>query len=711
MKNSRLHITLIIILGVFLFESSFSQQKLTLEDATLKSRSSLRPERLIDLKWNNEQDFYSYRDSKYIYLYDVKNILKDTISLAQLNTSFSGEETLTSLPNITWLNSHSFRFKHNNKYYIYNTQRGQKAYLLFDSPNDSQHIDFNNQNNMSAYTIDNNLYIEKDTNQHITVTKESNKDIICGQAVHRYEFGISKGTFWSNSGEKLAFYRKDESMVTDYPLMDISSRVGHVDMIKYPMAGMSSHHVTIGIYDVNSDKTVYLDTGEPKEQYLTNIAWGPDNQYIYVAVLNRDQNHLKFNQYNVSNGLFVKTLFEEKSDKYVQPLYPIEFISNNTFLWRSEREGFDNLYLYNMQGKLIKKVLNKNHVVKDFYGYKDDNIYFSTYSKNGLGVDLWLVSLNKKYKKKIVGDGSFHRFQLSPSKTFFIDQFSNLEDPGITRIINFKGNVVSELLISENPLADYNIGETSLFQIKTEDHILLNCRLIKPYDCDYTKQYPALIYVYNGPGVQLLNNSWLGNAPLWMHYLSNLGYVIFTVDGRGSENRGRDFEQSIFSELGKVEMRDQIKGYEYLIKLPFVDSSKIALHGWSYGGFMTTNLLLNYPNLFTCGVAGGPVTNWEYYEIMYTERYMDHPEKNKEGYEKTNLISQVHLLEDPLLMIHGLVDDVVVPKHSLEFIKSAVDNNTRIDYFIYPDHPHNVRGKDRVHLIQKIINYITENNK
>jgi dipeptidyl-peptidase-4 len=197
---------------------------------------------------------------------------------------------------------------------------------------------------------------------------------------------------------------------------------------------------------------------------------------------------------------------------------------------------------------------------------------------------------------------------------------------------------------------------------------------------------------------------------LWMYYLANQGYIVFTVDGRGSENRGRDFEQEIFGELGKIEMIDQIKGYNYLIGQPFVDKDRIAVHGWSYGGFMTTNLLLNYPDLFTCGVAGGPVTNWSYYEIMYTERYMDHPDNNKEGYEKTNLINQVHLLKDPLLMIHGLIDDVVIPKHSLEFIKSSVDNNIQMDYFIYPGHPHNVRGKDRLHLIQKIIDYIRVNN-
>ena len=699
-----------LLIALILISNAFAQENISLEQAVLERWTTLRPDRLMDLNWNNEQDFYSYKDQNNLYLSSIDNLLNDTITLEQLNYSFEGEDVLNSIPSVTWISQHSFIFKNKNKYFTYNTQRGSQSSLLFDLPNDAENVDFNNQNNILAYTKENNLYILKDGSQSTSITDELSKDIIYGQAVHRYEFGVYKGTFWSNSSDYLAFYRKDESMVTDYPLMNISSRVGHADIIKYPMAGMNSHHVSLGVYDVKNNTTIYLETGEPKEQYLTNICWGPDDKYIYVAVLNRDQNHLKLNQYNVEDGSFVMTLFEEKSDKYVQPLHPMEFISSDQFLWRSERDGYDNFFLYNTSGRLLKKVSNKNHVVKDFYGYKDDNIYFSAYSKDGLSIDLWVVSIDKRYRKKIINDGNYHQFKISPSKEFFIDKFTNINTPGVTRIINWKGLIEKDLLVATDPLDNYNIGETSLFNIKTEDNTSLNCRLIKPYNFDSSKKYPVLIYVYNGPGVQLLNNNWLAGSPLWMYYLANLDYIIFTVDGRGSENRGRDFEQSIYGELGKVEMIDQLKGYDYLLELPYVDASRIAVHGWSYGGFMTTNLLLNHPNLFTCGVAGGPVTNWEYYEVMYTERYMGHPDSNNEGYKKTNLMNQVHLLEDPLLMIHGLVDDVVLPKHSLDFIKASVDKNIQMDYFIYPGHPHNVRGKDRLHLIQKIIDYIRENN-
>ena len=689
----------------------FAQNNLTLEDAVLKRWTSLNPDNLKDLKWNNEEDFFSYQKSDtIIYICNYTNELLDSISLADLNKSFKGEDRLLKVPSISWISRHTFRFRNNNKFYIYNNERGFQSKSIFSVKEKATSIDFNNQNNKYAYAIDNNLFIATGSDNHIQISNEDNENIVFGQVVHRYEFGIYKGTFWSNDGSKLAFYRKDESMVTDYPLINTSPRVGDVDMIKYPMSGMASHQVLLGVYNSNNNKTIYLQTGEPKDQYLTNIAWSPDDKYIFIAVLNRDQNHLMLNKYSSLDGRFIATLFEEKSDKYVQPLHPVEFVSKDKFLWRSEREGYDNLYLYDINGKFLKKVLNKQHVVKDYYGYKNDNIYFSAYTKDGLGVDLWNVSINKRYKKKIVGDGSYHTFKISPSKKYFINQYSNINTPSITQIINNKGNQIIQLLKSPDPLKNYNVAKAELLTIQTHQNIALNARIIKPFSFDENKKYPVLLYVYNGPGVQLVRNNWLASAPLWMHYLANDGYIVFTIDGRGSENRGRDFEQFIFGELGKVEMEDQIIGYNYLKGLPFVDSNRIALHGWSYGGYMTTNLLLNYPDLFTCGVAGGPVTNWLFYEIMYTERYMGHPENNLHGYKKTNLIDKVNLLEDPLLMIHGLVDDVVLPQHSLNFVQSAIDNNVQMDYFLYPRHPHNIRGKDRLHLMRKIINFIKKNN-
>ena len=292
-----------------------------------------------------------------------------------------------------------------------------------------------------------------------------------------------------------------------------------------------------------------------------------------------------------------------------------------------------------------------------------------------------------------------------------IDSFNSLKNPGTIHIISSTGKVKQTLLESKDPFENTSIGHTEVYSIKAEEGTELNCRLIKPANFDASKSYPVLVYVYNGPGVQLITNSNLAGASLWMHYLANEhNYIVFTVDGRGSENRGRDFEQAMFRNLGAVEMRDQITGVEHLKSLGYVNENKIAVYGWSYGGFMTTNLLCTYPNVFTCGVAGGPVIDWEFYEIMYTERFMDTPETNPEGYKNTSLLNKAKDLKDDLLMIHGTQDDVVVWQHSLAFVQECVSQGVPLDYFPYPGHKHNVRGKDRVHLLTKIIDYIVENN-
>ena len=481
------------------------------------------------------------------------------------------------------------------------------------------------------------------------------------------------------------------------------------------MAGDLSEHVEVGIFDVNKNKTIYLETYSESDHYLTNICWGPSEKYIYVAVLNRDQNHLKLNKYDANSGLFLKTLIEEKDDKYVHPLHPIIFLDNEKFLWRSEKDGFDQLYLYNKKGKLIKKVTNGDLVIKEFLGFKNNIIYFSAFSEDGLDVHLYSFSIDgkkKKAQKKISSKfPGFHKFKISPSGNLFIDEFSNLKLPRIIQIINSEGNEVYKLLESKNPLSEYKIGLTELVKIPTDNNTFLNSRIIKPYDFDENKKYPVLIYVYNGPQIQLITNSWLANSPLWMYYLANKDYIVFTIDGRGSENRGKEFEQVIFKNLGEIEMKDQIIGYNFLKSLDYIDSSRIALHGWSYGGFMTANLLLSYPEFFTCGVAGGPVTDWSLYEVMYTERYMQTPQENHEGFKQTNLNNKVESLNSKLLIIHGLLDDVVVMQHSLKFLENCIKKNIPIDFFLYPNHAHNVRGKDRLHLIQKVINYIIENNK
>ena len=692
--------------------SAYAQKdSLNLEDAILARWSKFAPDRISGLQWvENSSSFCYYEGSDLII--EKLDGTKETLKLSTLNNSL-GEDSLNRFPRITWVSEQSFRFNHNSSIYNFNKSTGALSKTLSYDEN-AANSEFSETANALAYTLENNLFIDDSKGKTHQITRDEDATIVNGQAVHRYEFGVYKGTFWSNTGSHLAFYRKDESMVSDYPIVNTDARVAEVNIIKYPMAGMVSHQVTLGIYNLKTEKTIFVKTEGDKEQYLTNIAWSPNDKHIYIAVLNRDQNHVKLNKYDAETGNFVKTLFEERHENYVQPLHPMLFVKGNDqeFLWRSERDGYDHIYRYSVNGELLNQVTKGKWVVKDILGFNDKSVLLTGTANNGLETQVYKSSLKNARSKMITDDAGVHRVKINTEGSYIIDSFTSIENPGTIEIITNSGLVEQTRLQSKNPYANTIIGSTELYTIKAEEGTDLNCRMIKPANFDATKSYPALVYVYNGPGVQLINNTSLASASLWMHYLANeYNYIVFTVDGRGSENRGREFEQAIFRNLGEVEMKDQITGVEHLKSLGFVDENRIAVHGWSYGGFMTTNLLCTYPNVFTCGVAGGPVIDWKFYEIMYTERFMDTPQTNPEGYKSASILYKAKNLQDDLLMIHGTQDDVVVWQHSLAFVQECVSAGVQLDYFPYPGHAHNVRGKDRVHLMRKVIDYIVENNK
>lgn len=687
---------------------SIAQEALSLEDAIIGRWTKYRAENLSNLQWQAGTDQYSYRNSDSTLLMTDLDGNTSQIALSEL-----GIDGMKRFPYIHWSSEDEFQFTVKNKVYSHNLKK-KSSEKLFEYDAQAANIEQSPADNAIAYTIGNDLYIATADKPKVKVAESEKDGIVYGQAVHRYEFGIFKGTFWSPDGSMLAFYRKDESMVKQYPIVHTDKRIAEVEMVRYPMAGETSHEVTLGIYNLKKKKVSYIKTEGPKDQYLTNIAWGPKGKYIYIAVLNRDQNHMKLNQYSVKTGKLVKTLFEEKQNTYVQPLHPMIFLpgSNDQFIWRSERDGHDHFYHYNTEGKMLNQVTKGKWAVADFIGFHqdDDFIVYTAFQENALEKHIFVSPVTNNRSSKLSKRPGVHGGKLNKNG-LIIDTYSNLDSPNNIQIIDVSMNEVANLLEAKNPFASKTMAQTELTTIKADNGMDLNVRIIKPHDFDATKKYPALLYVYNGPGVQLIQNSWFASAPLWMHYLANQGYVVFTVDGRGSENRGVNFEQVIFRNLGHVEMIDQLKAVDHMKSLGYVEEDRIAVHGWSYGGFMTTSLMLNYPKVFTCGVGGGPVIDWKFYETMYTERFMDDPQSNPEGFEKTSLLNKVDKLEGKLMLIHGAIDDVVVWQHSLEFVRECVSQGVQLDYFAYPEHPHNVRGKDRIHLMQKVIDYIIENNK
>lgn len=703
---------------VFCSFSVFSQGKLlTVDDAAIGQYRQFSPQMLYQLKWMPGSDIYTYFKKKGEMLACSVKSGKESVlfTTQELNTLLSSKELnpVAAFPYYEWVSQNVIRIQIPEGIMCVNI-KDKKVENLYRLKEEADNIDFCSASGCIAYTIANNLYVMNSKAENKALSSDPDTGIVTGKAVHRNEFGIEKGTFWSESGKNLAFYRMDESMVTNYPLVDIEPRIAEVNPIRYPMAGMTSHQVTVGIYSVETGKTIFLKTGEPKEQYLTNISWSADDKYVFIAVLNREQNHMKFNQYNAETGDFMKTLFEEKNDRYVEPLHPAVFLKKKPgeFIWQSQADGFNHLYLYDANGKVIRQLTKGEWVVTDFLGFNQDEsvVYFLSTEKSPLERHLYAVNMESGKKQCLTSQQGYHSAIIASSGNYVLDNYSSQGIVNNYDLLDVNGKKIREIYSSSDPLKDIAMPEMKFIKIKSADGKTdLYGRIIKPLNLDTTKKYPAIVYVYGGPHAQLVENSWLGGAPLWDYYMAQKGYVVITVDNRGSANRGFAFESVIHRNCGEAEAFDQMEAVKYLKGLGYVDEKRIGVHGWSYGGFMTLNLMTTFPEVFKTGVAGGPVIDWKYYEIMYGERYMDTPQENPEGYEKTSLIKKAHNLKGKALIIHGYIDDTVVLQHSLSFLQECIKNNILVDYFVFPEHQHNVRGMDRIYLMKKITQYFDDN--
>lgn len=706
----------LLFIGAILLSSGISAQKkeLTLKDAVLGQYRIFGPDRMSGFQWIPNSDSYTYFSKNYQTMY--KSSVKSTkdvewLTIQNLNKALGSE--LTSFFGLEWKNANEFYINDGIKFYLFNmtTSTGKLLHGLDETASNSL---FHNASGNVAFTKENNVYLNTAEGLKLIVTDNSDKNIVSGQPIARSEFGISGGLFWSPNGQHLAFYQKDETNVHEYPLVDINKTPGELMPIKYPMAGQTSENPKVGIYHIATKQTVFISPKGAKDDYLTNLTFTPDNNFVVIAEVNRDQNHMWLNVYDVKTGNFVKTLFEESNDKWVEPEHTAFFpnAKSNNFIWISEKDGFNNLYYYDFTGKLIKQLTSNTFVIKHIIEAKNDGklIYFAATGPNGMNTLVYSVDLAGKQTLITKVDGT-HEFSLTTDGKYMYDAFSNHTVPLRAEIFTSTGKKAKFLIDSKEKLVDYQVGTSELSTLTGNDGSTLYTRLIKPSNFDPTKKYPVLVYVYGGPHAQLVTNSWLDGANLWMYWMAEQGYLVYTLDGRGSGERGFAFESQIHRQLGNLEMEDQLTGVAYLKSLPYVDANRLAVHGWSFGGFMTTSLMLRNPDVFKVGVAGGPVTDWKYYEIMYGERYMDRPEQNPKGYEQASLMTHAGNLKGDLLLIHGTVDDVVVMQHNLALVKKFVDLGIQMDFFPYPMHKHNVAGKDRVHLMEKVLTYVIENNK
>ena len=597
---------------------------------------------------------------------------------------------------------------------------------LYTIPKGAQNQDWNSTSRHLAYTLQGNLYVQTADGQSLQISTDGSTDgsdnIVYGQSVHRDEFGITKGTFWSPDGQSLAYYRMDQSMVPSYPQVDITKRIAEVYTDKYPMAGEASHHVTVGIYNVKTQQNVWLKLVGEAEDYHTNLSWAPDGKTLYIFELNRDQNNMRLVAYDTQSGKMLATLLTEKSEKYVEPMHGLTFLpwDHTKALMQSQQDGYNHLYLLTLQDRTIvkenKQITKGNWVVQQMVGFnqKDRSVLYLGNESDPRRSCLYSINL-KTGKKTLVGEeDGVHSASLSSDGQQVMDRYSSPTVPRSINLLSTKTGKGRNLLTAEDPWkkGGYNIPEISSGSIKAADgQTDLYYRMVKPVNFDANKKYPTVVYVYGGPHAHNIDARWHWSLRGWEAYMAQLGYLIFVLDNRGSEWRGRDFEQVTFRHLGEVERQDQYEGVKYLQSLPYVDKDRMGVHGWSFGGFMTTNLMLTYPDVFKVGVAGGPVIDWKYYEVMYGERYMDTPQKNPEGYKACNLNERAGNLKGRLQIIFGYNDPTCVPQHTLSFLRACEDAGTQPDLFTYPGDGHNMGGKDQIHLHERITRYFEDHLK
>lgn len=668
------------------------------------NKEQFSPQQLKQLQWLPGSHEFSYvNSSNELIIINADNFQQRSILLDMIKLE------LKEFPEIHWINQASFWFSHNNIIMVRDN--------LFDIPFQANTLAADADNiavfspQKIAYTVGPNLYLSLDNTIHQLTNYRDEEHILNGHVVHRQEFGIDKGIFWSPSGTMLAYYRMDESMVDDYPFFDIYARPLTTSTIKYPMAGRPSHQVKLIIYNLNTKEEIAVDINGPLDQYLTNISWHRDEQSILVNILNREQNHIVTNAYDIHNGQLINTLWEFKADKYINPAFPFYFAkkSINKPLWCSRHEGFFSLYEMNIDTHILSKASNSHGDISACLGFSaDENLFFFTasdanypaqhgYSYNPNTGTVFSLTASKKGSHAIIP---------SSDGEFILDIFSSLDTPYQVDLITNQGTLLSTIFKAPDPLLEVPTGAVELLRLQSaHQKYELFGRILYPPNFDSSRKYPAIVYVYGGPHVQLVKDTWLLGARLWEVMMAQKGYIVFSIDNRGSMNRGLCFEQESYCHLGVEEIEDQMQGVSYLKSLDFVDAERLGVFGWSFGGYMSASLMLKKPGVFKAGVAGGAVTDWQDYEIMYGERFMKKPDENPQGYQETKLSNFVQNLAGDLLLISGTHDDVVVPSHTQLLSAKAVELGKEIDTFYYSYGKHHFNKIGETHMYNKITKY------
>jgi dipeptidyl-peptidase-4 len=707
---------LFILFSFVIFQELDAQKKnFTMQEAVLGLNTTLAVKNLKQLKWMGSTEKVAQAISTdefkgFVATHPKRWTVDTVVDLNEINGVIApkGLAVLKQLPAVEWISENEFYFqKDSNLIFLKrNTDGLFEVSKLWAMVNGAENMEYAPDHGCVAYTAKHNIYLQSGPTP-TAITTDGDANLLYGTKVHREEFGIDRGLFWSPKGNALTFYRMDQTMVADYPIVNWLETPATVKMIKYPMAGKTSHQVQVWVHHRSTGKNILLETTGPKDQYLTNISWSLNEAYVFIQIVNRAQNKMTLNQYDAVTGKFVRTILDEEHNAYVEPQHPLYFLNDNEFIYWSQREGFWHLYKHSLNNDQVMQITKGNWLVNEILGFnkKTNELIISSSEGGAMEKNIYAIDVTQGNRERVCLTPGTHTAQVSAQGNYIIDVYSSHTIPRKIDLVEVESGKAKNLLSADNPLSSYQTARVEVKELRADDGTTLYGKLMYPANFNEVKKYPVIVYVYNGPHVQLNKNNFPESGNLWYDYLTQRGYIVFVLDGRGSSNRGFAFESAIHRQLGTIEMQDQLVGINYLKTLPFVDAKRMGMHGWSYGGFMTTSFMLRQPEVFVCGVAGGPVLDWSMYEIMYGERYMGTPENNPTGYKNNLLLDKIKNLKGKLLLIHGTDDPTVVWQHSIAMLKQAVTDNIQVDYFVYPGYEHNVRGKDRVHLMQKVTDY------
>jgi dipeptidyl-peptidase-4 len=705
------------------------QKNITLEDIWKPGSSVFRTERLEALRPLNNGKAYS------VLNYDRQN----KVSTIDVFDYKSGQKTRTvlntnDLKGIDYVISYEFN-KDESKI-LFSTELEQiyrrsslGTFYVYDlktknfslvATHKIQEPTFSNDGNKIAYGFQNNLYIKDlisgETRQITTDGKKNS--IINGITdwVYEEEFAFVRAFEWSPNGDKLAYIKFDETDVPEYT-MDVygNNLYPFADTFKYPKAGENNSKVSLQIYDLASEKTTEIGLSDYNSYYIPRLLWTKDNNLLSLQLANRHQNILDLVFVDVSNNTS-KLILQEKDDAYVDVTDNLTFLNNNSFFWTSERDGWNHIYQFDKEGKLLNQVTKGPWEVTAFYGFDQNTgrVYYQSTENGSINRDVYSILPSGKNKARLSQKTGTNDADFSADYSYYIGTFSNATTPYVFTLNDAKsGKILREIKNNnelKNRLASYKISpkEFSTINIHGED---LNMYMIKPLDFDETKQYPLFLYQYSGPGSQNVSNSWMGSNDWWHQMLANDEQLIIAcVDGRGTGFKGRDFKKMTQKELGKYEVEDQIAVAQKLSALPYIDASRTGIWGWSYGGFMSSNCLFQGADTFEMAISVAPVTSWRFYDSIYTERYMQTPQENASGYDENSPLTHVEKLKGKFLLVHGSADDNVHVQNTMRLIEALVQANKQFDWRIYPDKNHGIYGGNtRLHLYTLMTNFIKSN--